>query len=65
MKCPLCNTEMRILATSYVTNNGEIFTKQDFTCRKKDCPNYGKLVKSVYAPLGNVVEDTEAVVEDE
>lgn len=60
MKCPLCNTEMRIMATSYVTNEGRIFVKQDFTCRKRDCPNYDKLVKSVYAPLGDIQEDENA-----
>jgi hypothetical protein len=51
---------MRILSTSYVQNEGQIFTKQTFTCRKKDCKNNGKEVKSVYVPLGNIVEDSEA-----
>jgi hypothetical protein len=60
MKCPLCDTEMRILSTEYVQNEGQIFTKQTFTCRKKDCKNNGKEVKIVYIPLGNIVEDSEA-----
>lgn len=64
MKCPLCNTEMRIKSTDYVTNNGQIFSKQILTCRKKDCPNFGKDVKIIYHPLGNLEEDSNAEVEE-
>ncbi len=59
MKCPLCNTEMRIMATEYVMNEGKLFTKQTMTCRKKDCPNFNKEVKAVYTPL-TVSQDNEA-----
>lgn len=59
MLCPLCKTEMRIKTSDYVLNDGKLFARQIFTCRKKDCPNFGKDVKIVYAPL-NVSEDTEA-----
>ena len=50
---------MRIKTSDYVLNDGKLFARQIFTCRKKDCPNFGKDVKIVYAPL-NVSEDTEA-----
>lgn len=64
MKCPLCNTEMRIKGTQYVTNKGGIFVKQIYTCRKKDCPNFGKDVATKYSSLGNLTEDSEAEVEE-
>lgn len=51
---------MRIKSSSYVQRNGAIYIKQILTCRKKDCPNFGKNVTSEYSPLGNVVEDSEA-----
>ena len=59
MKCPLCNTEMRIKATDYVMNGGKLYTKQTLTCRKKDCPNFGKDVKAIYIPMV-VSQDNEA-----
>lgn len=64
MKCPLCNTEMRIRATEYVQNNGDIFTKQILTCRNKNCPNFDKDVDIVYSSLGTVTEDSNAEVEE-
>ena len=65
MKCPLCDTEMRIKGSSYVTNNGGIYIKQIYTCRKKDCPNFGKDVTAKYSSLGDLTEDSEAEVESE
>ena len=59
MKCPLCNTEMRIKSTDYVMNDGKLFLKQTFTCRNKNCSYHGKDVKSVYTPLV-VSQDNEA-----
>jgi hypothetical protein len=59
MKCPLCNTEMRIRSTKYVVNDGKLFTRQILTCRKKDCPNFGKDVKTIYNSLP-VSQDNEA-----
>ena len=64
MKCPLCNTEMRIVSTGYVQNEGKIFRKQIFTCRNKKCANFGKDVKTIYAPLGDIVTDSNAEVEE-
>jgi len=40
-------------------NEGKLFTKQILTCRKKDCPNSGKDVKTIYTPM-IVSEDAEA-----
>lgn len=59
MKCPLCNTEMRIKSSGYVLNDGKLFKKQVLTCRKKDCANFGKDVKIIYNPL-DVSEDANA-----
>ena len=59
MKCPSCNTEMRIKATDYVMNDGKLFTRQMFTCRNKTCPNHDKDVKAVYTPMV-VSQDNEA-----
>lgn len=59
MLCPKCSVEMRIKSSDYVTNNGALFFRQTFTCRKRDCPNFGVDVKSIYMPL-NVVNDNDA-----
>lgn len=59
MLCPKCSVEMRIKSSDYVTNNGALYFRQTFTCRKKDCPNFGLDVKSIYMPL-NVVNDNDA-----
>ena len=64
MKCPLCNTEMRIVRTNFVQNEGKLFRKQVLTCRNKKCANYQKDVKTVYTPLGNIAEDSNAEVEE-
>lgn len=64
MKCPLCNTEMIISASGYVVNQGQVSVKQTFSCRNKNCGNYGKAVKSIYIPL-SVREDNEAPTEVE
>lgn len=50
---------MRIRSSDYVLNDGKLYAKQIFTCRKKGCPNFDKDVKTVYVPL-QVSEDTEA-----
>lgn len=62
MNCPLCNTAMRIRVSDYVLNEGHLSARQVFTCRKKDCPNFGKDVKTVYIPL-NVSQDSQAPTE--
>ena len=64
MKCPLCNTEMRIKSTDYVTNEGRIYARQILTCRNRNCNNFGKDVKTLYSPLGEVTEDSNVEVEE-
>lgn len=60
MKCPLCNIEMRLKNEGLVENEGKIFLKQTLICRgPKTCPNYGKIVKTIYIPK-SVTEDPEA-----
>lgn len=61
MKCPLCNTEMRIRNSGYVSNGGKLFRRQELSCMNKDCANGGKTVKTIYIPL-DVTEDTNAEV---
>lgn len=63
MKCPLCNTEMRITASSYVMNEGTLSMKQEFICRNKTCGNYNKIVRTQYIPL-HYTDDSEAPVEN-
>lgn len=61
MKCPLCNLEMRIKRSRYVTENDDTPTKQtrlyvvqDMSCMNRDCENYDKIVDTVRneIPLG-------------
>jgi len=63
MKCPLCNTEMRINSSSYVMNEGTLSMKQEYICRNKTCANFGKVVKAQYIPL-HFTQDSEAPVEN-
>jgi len=64
MKCPLCNTEMVIRSSKYVQNEGHLSVRQIYSCRNKNCSNFGKDVKTVYVPL-DVTEDSAAPTEVE
>ena len=55
---------MRIVKSGYVTNGNKLFNRQTFSCRNKECPNYGKDVKTVYNAL-KVTEDDNAEVPSE
>ena len=57
MKCPRCNTEMRIWNSKYVYKDGELFKKLNFSCFNKDCTNYKKIVTSEYIPLEMTEEE--------
>lgn len=59
MKCPLCNTQLYISGSGYVTNEGKLFKRLILTCRNKDCKNFKKEVKRQYIPL-EASEDTQA-----
>lgn len=59
MQCPLCNTEMRIKSSDYVTNGSVVSARMILTCRNKQCANFGKDVKTIYTPLNTTV-DSEA-----
>ena len=51
---------MRLKNEGLVENEGKIFLKQTLICRgPKTCPNYGKIVKTIYIPK-SVTEDPEA-----
>lgn len=52
MLCPICQTEMRISNRRYKVKNDDtaekatqLFAVYDYLCRKRDCPNYDKVVK--------------------
>lgn len=51
MKCPKCNTEMRIWNSKYVYKDGQLNKKLNFSCFNKDCTNFHKIVSSEYIPL--------------
>ena len=44
MQCPKCGVEMRISNFRYV---GSDRLEQDFTCRSKQCSNYGVVVDTI------------------
>ena len=58
MKCPLCQTEMRISRTRYRTKNDDtadaetkLYAVQTLVCRNPQCENYGNVVTEVEHPL--------------
>lgn len=61
MKCPFCNSEMRIKTSGYVSNDNKLYRRQSFSCFNKDCSNFGRVAKNVYIPL-DVTEDSNAEV---
>ena len=57
MKCPLCNTEMRIQDNVLVHRADDTFAfRMRLVCRSRECPNNGKVVKTLYTPIA-VEED--------
>ena len=64
MLCPKCMVEMRVDESGYVQNEGTVYLKQTFTCRNKNCKNYGKEVESIYMPL-EITDDPDAHGEPE
>lgn len=42
MKCPLCNTEERIIANKNILKGGKLFRRMIFSCLNKGCANYNK-----------------------
>ena len=58
MKCPLCSTEMRIQDNTLVHMADDSFAfRMRLVCRSKECPNSGKVVKTIYTPIA-VEEDS-------
>lgn len=47
MKCPRCKTEMSIRERK--EEDGQL--KMVFTCRSKQCSNFGKAVNTIYLPV--------------
>lgn len=44
MKCPLCDTEANISSATNVFKNNKLFRKYEYSCRNKNCANYGKVI---------------------
>lgn len=42
MKCPLCNTEERILTSKNIIKGEKLYRRMVFTCMNKQCENYEK-----------------------
>lgn len=59
MKCPKCNTEMRMASKGYVMKGDKLFKKIAYFCRNKNCPDFNKEVKDDYIPLDLEVEESE------
>lgn len=58
MKCPLCQTEMRISKTRYRTKNDDtadaetkLYAVQTLVCRNSQCENYNTVVTEIEHPL--------------
>lgn len=51
MKCPLCQTEMRILKTRYRIKESDagqkLYAVQSMVCRNPQCENYENIVDEV------------------
>jgi len=42
MKCPLCSTELRIIANKNILKSGKLYRRMIFACLNKECTNYNK-----------------------
>lgn len=58
MKCPLCNLEMRITRSRYVTENDDtpdvptrLYQEMDMMCKNEKCTNYNTVVETVKEEL--------------
>ncbi len=57
MKCPLCNTEMRIQDNTLVHRADDTYAyRMRLSCRSKSGPNFNKTVQTIYTPV-DVEED--------
>ncbi len=59
MKCPLCDTEMIISGSGYVTRGGKFYRKVSLDCRNRNCGNYKKTVKEELTELSVTNEEAE------
>ncbi len=58
MKCPACNTDMKITSNKLVERpDGTIARRLRLTCVSKRCENYNKVVQTLYIPQEVVKED--------
>lgn len=61
MKCPVCDTELRITKVRHVLENDDspeketkLYVEQELSCVNKGCTNFSKVVETVknQIPLG-------------
>lgn len=66
MKCPLCQTEMRISRTRYKTTQEppiKLYAVQSLVCRSKQCENYGAVVEEISHELSVNEDENENATE--
>ena len=57
MLCPLCSIEARISKSAYVIRDNKLYIRFEYSCRNKECSNYGKVI-------GEEESEVEAIVEE-
>lgn len=65
MKCPLCDTEMVISSSGYVTREGKFYRKISLACRNRKCSNYKKTVKEELTELTVTEESGDSDMQEE
>lgn len=56
MRCPLCDTEASISSTVNVLRDNKLFRKYEYSCRNKNCANYGKVIGEEETEVPVIIE---------
>lgn len=67
MKCPLCNTEERIVSNKNILKGGKLYRRMVFSCLNTSCDNFNKELhkEDVELEVENIDEEAEAEAETE
>lgn len=57
MRCPKCNTEMRISHAKNVLKGETLYRRMTYACRNKTCDNYDKSIKTIDVVIPIEIED--------
>lgn len=57
MKCPVCNTEARIVQSENVLRGKELVRRMVYVCRNKTCQNFNKEVGKEEVQLDVTIEE--------